>query len=621
MKRSPGKPDRLEASTDYPPALLWLMGELGQARASEVVSEFERRLGDLIPSDHRQLNKSGRIKWQHYVRWARQGLVGAGLMGSGGWGVWIITDVGRSWLQKYPDGGKRELAAEVREGQAAAKKPSRPTPDDKPQSIQVDGETFSLSQSQVLAMVQQSLADGIPPEARRFKNWYLEVDGRRVSTKWVISLVTGLPSSRFKTGDARRQLKRLGLEAQSIEQATSTHPVGDTPSRPPELSREAFFQSVLAYVEDKLPRGTENRRVNPNVNYLQLTCPAPGAHYELRLLRSYTEIAIHFEGNRERNLALLGQFRLQREALGKLLKEPIYAETWGANWARIFLKLPPARLDTPTAGALADAWLSFVQATLPMIQRAVTDLGLPVVPELHELTREAFYQTLLARLQGKLPANIHNRGINPNADNLLLNHPAPRTRYELLLRKTYTFLGLVFYGPGEAENRAWLAPFQQALSDLEAKLGQPINIHVGGQSYANVYLHLPPAQLDTVTAHQFADTWLQFIEVTLPVLDRVVADLGLVARGPKPKGKDLERPRTILAREIRNIRAYLKGDQNLSPSDEKLCDWIQFCYTFELFSEGMALFNLVRPNAVHSWLYERTRKIARICELRSRSSD
>jgi hypothetical protein len=186
-----------------------------------------------------------------------------------------------------------------------------------------------------------------------------------------------------------------------------------------------------------------------------------------------------------------------------------------------------------------------------------------------------------------------------------------------MLRQSYTFLGLVFYGP-EAENRARLVPFEQAKSELEDVVKQDLQTRVGGKSYSAVYLHLPPAPLETSTAQQLAESWLLFIEATVPILEQVVADLGLGVRTQKPKEQELERPRAILAREIRNIRAYLQGDQALSPTDEKLCEWIQFCYTFELWTEGTALFKLVRPDAVNAWLYKRTGKLARACELHGR---
>jgi hypothetical protein len=363
------RPQKLETSTDYRPALLWLMGELERARTADAIAEFERRLGHLIPAEHRKENDSGNVKWEWYVRWSRQDLVNDGRMGSGGRGIWTITEAGRKWLRDHREGGRHEPAALVRGSTVARDEGARP-------------------------------------------DW----------------------------DDARHS--RAGC-----------------------------------------------------------------------------------------------------------------------------------------------------------------------------LSREAFYRSILERLKGKLPGGIHNRSYNPDVNYLVLNHPAPRTFYIILLRKSVTYLGLVFEGPG-CENRARLAPFEEALPQLQAKLGRSVETHVGGESSSTVRLRLPRVQLDTTTAQQLADTWLSFIEVTLPILERVVAEFGLLVRTSGPSDTDLERPSAILAREIRSIRAYLYGDRSLSPSDQMLCRWIQFCYTFELFTEGAALFKLVRGDTVDPWLYERTQKLARACELR-----
>jgi len=72
----------------------------------------------------------------------------------------------------------------------------------------------------------------------------------------------------------------------------------------------------------------------------------------------------------------------------------------------------------------------------------------------------------------------------------------------------------------------------------------------------------------------------------------------------------------ILAEEIAHIRDFLNGNGALRPDDQTLCDWIWFCYKFELFIEGTTLFRLIHPESVEHWLYEHTRKLAEVCNLR-----
>ena len=94
--------DEIRTNHQYNLALLRLMGELGQVPLSKALQEFESRLGHLIPPDQRERNPQGYLKWDYRVRWARQALVGAGLMDSGGRGIWTITEAGRQWLEDNP---------------------------------------------------------------------------------------------------------------------------------------------------------------------------------------------------------------------------------------------------------------------------------------------------------------------------------------------------------------------------------------------------------------------------------------------------------------------------------------------------------------------------------------
>lgn len=78
--------------------------------------------------------------------------------------------------------------------------------------------------------------------------------------------------------------------------------------------------------------------------------------------------------------------------------------------------------------------------------------------------------------------------------------------------------------------------------------------------------------------------------------------------------------RSMLDRQQKDIRAFLQGRAS-RPSDEVLCDWVQFCYTIEAFEEGYELFNLVVPGAVNDWLYGRTKKLAQVCRIRAQSKE
>lgn len=467
------QPTSLATSTDYNAALLWLMGELKQARLSEVIAAFQERFGDLIPPEHNTFNDSGYLKWDNYVRWARQALVNTGLMKSGGRGIWAITPEGEAWLREYPDGGGRTLLARIRERQVEKDAPT-PIVESASQVVRIAGRSFTLSASGVLAAVRRELAAGMPPKAKDFRRWSLVVDGKAVSVKWAFNLVTGLPFTDFNVHDAIRILRRLGLEPADSEAnlPAQNYAVEQTPPATEQMPNSVFFQTILDRLGHQLPPGVTIRTAPPEANHRQLTCPAPRSHYELWLTKNQFEIAIHFEGNRDINLKLLDQMRLRAETIEQTLGETPYIEPWGKNWARVYLKRPEATLDA-------------------------------------------------------------------------------------------------------------------------------------------------------ATAHRLADDWLRFIHATLPVLEDAVAASGMSVRSRKPrqrtKDEDLTAAKAILEKKIATIRVYLHGNPTAAPSDEVLCDWVRFCYDFEFFDEGAQLFKLIRPNEVNAWLYERTRRFARICEMRVRN--
>lgn len=93
----------------------------------------------------------------------------------------------------------------------------------------------------------------------------------------------------------------------------------------------------------------------------------------------------------------------------------------------------------------------------------------------------------------------------------------------------------------------------------------------------------------------------------------------------KPKGRAISKghqPNNATAahksldREIAHIKAFLGGQKQEPPTSEKICDWITMCYTLELFSEGVDLFNFIVQSEVNEWYFQRTKKMMRLCALR-----
>ncbi len=363
-------PTSLQTSTDYYPGLLWLMGELGSARAAEVMVEFERRLGNLIPPEHRGTNSSGSIKWEHYVRWARQHLRDVGLMGSGGRGIWTITESGREWLSAHRDGNKTELLA-LRGNSSNRVLTSKPSA----RSFRWRNQTWSVNLDQLLQQARDSLAQTTPSVATRFQSWAVYVDGRPVSVKWLFHLITGTDYNEFDSPTARRLLKQAGFEVRQVTESTTVSS-DDRPKVPLQNQialRDTFLQQVADHLREKLTGEVRHGVVNlfPSKNWIQVNYPEfPGSHYELALRRDSDEVGFHFEARKEENLARLALIQDQVDRFSQILGHQVVAEPWGSRWARLSIDLNQASWNSSQAEVYADLLIQFITETFPLLRQA-----------------------------------------------------------------------------------------------------------------------------------------------------------------------------------------------------------------------------------------------------------
>lgn len=80
--------------------------------------------------------------------------------------------------------------------------------------IVLNGVEISLTKVKILELARQALADN-KGKPYNYQTWYVLIDGQRVSPKWLVSEVTGLPVSSFHSQSARRVLQQLGIEVYS----------------------------------------------------------------------------------------------------------------------------------------------------------------------------------------------------------------------------------------------------------------------------------------------------------------------------------------------------------------------------------------------------------------------
>jgi hypothetical protein len=72
-----------------------------------------------------------------------------------------------------------------------------------------------LTPEEVMERACRALASGNGnPQA--YQSWYVQVDGRQVSPKWLVSQLTGLPVGAFVSDEARRVLAQLGIQVRRV---------------------------------------------------------------------------------------------------------------------------------------------------------------------------------------------------------------------------------------------------------------------------------------------------------------------------------------------------------------------------------------------------------------------
>jgi hypothetical protein len=149
------------------------------------------------------------------------------------------------------------------------------------------------------------------------------------------------------------------------------------------------------------------------------------------------------------------------------------------------------------------------------------------------------------------------------------------------------------------------------LYDLEFSSGK--KIHGNGRNIGNELQSIRPlSQRGNQVFENYAATLLLGNEIKRPS----AFDIPLVRDNKGVDNNNLYQHK-LVDQEISRIRGFLNGQIESQPGNEKLCDWVHFCYSFELFREAVDLFAYIELTDVNPWYYERTRKLWRLCSLRT----
>ena len=191
------------------------------------------------------------------------------------------------------------------------------------------------------------------------------------------------------------------------------------------------------------------------------------------------------------------------------------------------------------------------------------------------------------------------------------------SHYEISLRRSKLEIALHFESSAE-RSQTRLRAFKPYIEELNRKLNTVVYVGDFQQSrgWTKIQIEKLRHPLVPVSIKEDLDLICGFVTATFPILQQAYANDRKIHHNPKENGKLSDAPlrHNILDQEVEAIRSYLQGRTSTQLSDEKICDWVNFCYTFGMYSEGKDLFSLVSSNDVNPWYYARTKKIAKACE-------
>ena len=186
--------------------------------------------------------------------------------------------------------------------------------------------------------------------------------------------------------------------------------------------------------------------------------------------------------------------------------------------------------------------------------------------------------------------------------------------YQLWIRPKGHEVGLDF-GSSQKLNRERVQAFVPHQDALCHALGEQVHVGPWGSYWTRVWYELPKAALTEDLAAAYAGRLHRLIQVTLPILRQVYA---IRAALVQPERGTVAPPNAyaVLDAQVTAVRDFLNGRSG-RPSDERLCDWVNFCYEFGLFREGRDLFKLIDPSQVNDWYYERAKRLASVCAMKT----
>ena len=232
--------------------------------------------------------------------------------------------------------------------------------------------------------------------------------------------------------------------------------------------------------------------------------------------------------------------------------------------------------------------------------------------------RDGFLREIQTLLPDKLPARARHGELKIESNWLKVHYAEfGGMHYELRLARIYHEIAIHFESSREASLDR-LSVFEPEVDRLASEVGHQVIAEPWGSYWARVAIILDKGPLTTDRATMYADLMARFVNASFSLLEQAYARRPAKGRKTKNRdtaGRDNANAHSVLDKKIAEIKEFLRG-RSCRPSDEVLCDWVQFCYTFQLYAEAHQLFDLVDKSAVNNWLHWRTSRLASVCRLK-----
>ena len=82
--------------------------------------------------------------------------------------------------------------------------------------VYIQGIRLQTNEAQIRAIIQKEITQNGIKDLQNFQSWFVPIDEMKVSPKWLISRLTGLPVSKFHSDQARKVLQKLGIKVQRV---------------------------------------------------------------------------------------------------------------------------------------------------------------------------------------------------------------------------------------------------------------------------------------------------------------------------------------------------------------------------------------------------------------------